>query len=321
MPTGKVKWFDAEKGFGFLSQEDGADVYVRSDALPEGTTTLKPGTRVEFGIAQGRRGDQALQVRILDAPGRRCRATSGRRSARSPRRWSPIVEDLIRLLDGVGEAYRHGRHPDRTTAGPVGQAAARAGRRARGLGLDAAGRHGRARGRSGRRARRSPYPATGTRRRASWPAPGPPSATSARHREPEPGVQRQRDADEATEHPGQLAASCRCGRRRWSAPARGRRAGSWSRATAWRATATRPAIRPSRASVEHAVEERGDQHDQPRRRPGPATTVDGRVDLLEHRRRARCRGRCPRPAAPMTMPSSSLGCSSRRSGSRAAGTP
>ena len=69
MPTGKVKWFDAEKGFGFLSQEDGPDVYVRSEALPEGVTTLKAGTRVEFGIAQGRRGDQALQVRVLDAPG------------------------------------------------------------------------------------------------------------------------------------------------------------------------------------------------------------------------------------------------------------
>ena len=36
MPTGKVKWYDAEKGFGFLSQEDGPDVYVRADALPEG---------------------------------------------------------------------------------------------------------------------------------------------------------------------------------------------------------------------------------------------------------------------------------------------
>ena len=68
MPSGKVKWYDAEKGFGFLSQEDGPDVYVHSDALPEGITTLKAGTKVEFGIAQGRRGDQALQVRVLDAP-------------------------------------------------------------------------------------------------------------------------------------------------------------------------------------------------------------------------------------------------------------
>jgi CspA family cold shock protein len=118
VPTGKVKWFDAEKGFGFLSQDDGPDVYVRSDALPEGTTTIKAGTRVEFGIAQGRRGDQALQVRILDRPQS---VTRSQRDARrkKPEEMVPIVEDLIRLLDGVGEAYRHGRHPDPRTAKPV----------------------------------------------------------------------------------------------------------------------------------------------------------------------------------------------------------
>lgn len=118
MPTGKVKWYDAEKGFGFLSQEDGPDVYVRAEALPEGTTSLKAGTRVEFGIAQGRRGDQALQVRILD------RAPSVARNQRDAKRkkpdeMAPIVEDLIRLLDNVGESYRHGRHPERATARPV----------------------------------------------------------------------------------------------------------------------------------------------------------------------------------------------------------
>ncbi len=118
MPTGKVKWYDAEKGFGFLSQEDGPDVYVRADALPEGTTALKAGTRVEFGIAQGRKGDQALQVRLLD------RQQSVARNQRDAKRKKPdematIVEDLIRLLDGVGEAYRHGRYPDRSTAKPV----------------------------------------------------------------------------------------------------------------------------------------------------------------------------------------------------------
>ena len=118
MPTGKVKWFDAEKGFGFLSQEDGPDVYVHNDALPEGVKTLTKGQRVEFGIAQGRRGDQALQVRILDAPPSVAR---GQQQARrkSPEEMGPIVEDLIRLLDGIGEAYRHGRHPDARTAKPA----------------------------------------------------------------------------------------------------------------------------------------------------------------------------------------------------------
>jgi CspA family cold shock protein len=118
VPTGKVKWYDAEKGFGFLSQEGGDDVYVRAEALPEGTTSLKAGTRVEFGIAQGRRGEQALQVRVLEAKASVARAQSHARRKR-PEEMVPIVEDLITLLDGVGEGYRHGRHPDARTAKPT----------------------------------------------------------------------------------------------------------------------------------------------------------------------------------------------------------
>jgi cold shock protein len=118
VPTGKVKWFDPEKGFGFLSQDDGPDVYVRSEALPAGVETLKSGTRVEFGIAQGRRGDQALQVRLLDTPASVVRNQAHARR-KKPEEMVPIVEDLIRLLDGVGEAYRHGRHPDARQARPT----------------------------------------------------------------------------------------------------------------------------------------------------------------------------------------------------------
>ena len=118
MPTGKVKWYDAEKGFGFLSREDGDDVYVRSSSLPQGVTTLKAGTRVEFGILSGRKGDQAHQVEVLDAPPS---VTQNRRAAqrRKPEEMVGIVEDLIRLLEGVEEAYRHGRHPEPKTAGPT----------------------------------------------------------------------------------------------------------------------------------------------------------------------------------------------------------
>ncbi len=110
-----MKWYDAEKGFGFLSQEDGPDVYVHADALPEGTATLKAGTKVEFGIAQGRRGDQALQVRVVDAP------ASVARNQRNAQRKRPeamvtIVEDLIKMLEGVEETYRRGRHPERASA-------------------------------------------------------------------------------------------------------------------------------------------------------------------------------------------------------------
>jgi CspA family cold shock protein len=111
MPTGKVKWYDADKGFGFLSQDDGGDVYVGAAALPEGVTTLKAGTRVEFGIAQGRRGDQALQVRVLEPVGSVSRAQANARR-KSPEDMVVIVEDAITMLDGLGEAYRHSRHPE-----------------------------------------------------------------------------------------------------------------------------------------------------------------------------------------------------------------
>lgn len=120
MPTGKVKWYDAEKGFGFLSQDAGEDVYVRSDALPSGVDTLKAGSRVEFGIVQGSRGDQALQVRLLDP------VTSVSKSQSQARRKDPeamavIVEDLIKMLDKIGEGYRHGRHPDNKVSKPAAQ--------------------------------------------------------------------------------------------------------------------------------------------------------------------------------------------------------
>lgn len=122
MPTGKVKWFDAEKGFGFLSQDDGPDVYVHADALPEGAAkSLKAGTRVEFGIAQGRRGEQALQVRLIDAP------ASVARNQRAAQRRKPeemvlIVESVIKLLDDVREGYEHGRPPTRDLARKVSPA-------------------------------------------------------------------------------------------------------------------------------------------------------------------------------------------------------
>ena len=55
MPTGRVKWFSLEKGFGFISNDEGEDVYLAAAALPEGVATVKPGTKLEFSIADGRR--------------------------------------------------------------------------------------------------------------------------------------------------------------------------------------------------------------------------------------------------------------------------
>ncbi|WP_030166023.1 cold-shock protein [Spirillospora albida] len=110
MPTGKVKWYDSDKGFGFLTRDDGGEVFVHSTALPGGTTSLKPGQRVEFGVAEGRRGQQALAVRVLDSlPS--VEKTIAKQRRKKPDEMVLITEDLIKLLDDVSNVYRRGKHP------------------------------------------------------------------------------------------------------------------------------------------------------------------------------------------------------------------
>lgn len=66
MMTGKVKWFNAEKGFGFIEREDGDDVFVHFSAIQsEGFKTLEEGQDVEFEIVEGNRGPQASNVSAL----------------------------------------------------------------------------------------------------------------------------------------------------------------------------------------------------------------------------------------------------------------
>lgn len=114
MPVGKVRFYDSEKGFGFLTKEGGGDVYVRSTALPDDVTALKPGQKVEFGVVEGRKGEQALSLRLVDAP-----PSLSKAARKSPEQMSVIVEDLIKMLDGVGNGYRRGKHPDARTGTKV----------------------------------------------------------------------------------------------------------------------------------------------------------------------------------------------------------
>lgn len=63
MVTGTVKWFSAEKGYGFIEQENGEDVFVHFSAIQgEGFKTLEEGQKVEFEITEGDRGPQATNV-------------------------------------------------------------------------------------------------------------------------------------------------------------------------------------------------------------------------------------------------------------------
>ena len=107
MPTGKVKWYDSEKGFGFLQTDEGEEVFLHASALPAGTLTLKNGTRCEFGVADGKRGMQALSVRVLEAPP--SISKGGRKDAED---MAIVLEDVIKLLDGYAANLRRGRYPD-----------------------------------------------------------------------------------------------------------------------------------------------------------------------------------------------------------------
>ena len=116
MPTGKVKFYDKAKGFGFATRDDGGDVFVPSSALPEGMDELKPGSRIEFGVAAGRRGEQALSVVVLEAPPT---LAGARRSADD---LQLMVEDVIKLLEArIQPGLRRGKHPDKETGKRVAQ--------------------------------------------------------------------------------------------------------------------------------------------------------------------------------------------------------
>src|SRR5215207_3700548 len=121
VPTGKVKFFDSEKGFGFVSGDGGeGDVFVPASALPEGVAGLKGGQRIEFSIAEGRRGAQALSVRLLD-PAPSVSVNRRVRDRKPADEMVVIVEDVIKLLDSVSESLRRGHYPDKAHGNKVAQ--------------------------------------------------------------------------------------------------------------------------------------------------------------------------------------------------------
>jgi CspA family cold shock protein len=65
--TGTVKWFNADKGYGFITREAGSDIFVHHSAInKEGFRSLDEGQRVEFVVTQGDKGPQAQEVTIVD---------------------------------------------------------------------------------------------------------------------------------------------------------------------------------------------------------------------------------------------------------------
>ena len=121
MPTGRVKWYEKEKGFGFLTSDDGADVFVHKAALPSGVDDLTAGQRVEFGVVDSRKGAQALGVKLLDAP-----PSLALRDAEARRRpaeeTASMIEDMIKVLENTAQpTLQRGRYPDKKASLKIAQ--------------------------------------------------------------------------------------------------------------------------------------------------------------------------------------------------------
>jgi CspA family cold shock protein len=118
VPTGKIKFFDADKGFGFVSVDEadgGGDVFVPASALPAGVTTLRGGARIEFSVVEGRRGSQAMNVHVLE-PAASVAVNRKVRDRKPAEEMVVIVEDAIKLLDNASNSLRRGRRPEKDHA-------------------------------------------------------------------------------------------------------------------------------------------------------------------------------------------------------------
>lgn len=115
MPIGKVRWYDADKGFGFVSNPDsGEDCFVGKAVLPQGVEELYPGQRIEFDFAAGRRGPQALRVTLIDPP------RAKRSHKHSPEELHGMIADMVTLMESkVQPSLRSGRYPERKEARQV----------------------------------------------------------------------------------------------------------------------------------------------------------------------------------------------------------
>lgn len=116
MPIGKIKWFDPARGYGFLTADDGHDVYLPASALPTGVRRVAKGTKVEFSEADGRRGPSALSVQIQ---GPRPSMVAAHRP--KPEDMAAVCEDLIKVLDKTGNSLRRGHYPAPQSAHRIAQ--------------------------------------------------------------------------------------------------------------------------------------------------------------------------------------------------------
>lgn len=112
MPTGHIKWYDPEKGFGFVTNPGSDDVFIGQLSLPEGVTELHKGQKVEYEMMSGRKGDQVSRIIELGPVPEEPRRRRQERKF-EPEQLQSMIQDVITLLEGIQPGLQHGRYPER----------------------------------------------------------------------------------------------------------------------------------------------------------------------------------------------------------------
>ncbi|MDO4631630.1 MAG: cold-shock protein [Corynebacterium sp.] len=120
MPIGKVKWYDPERGFGFISNPGDEDCFVSKSVLPDGVTELHRGQRVDFDFASGTKGPQALRIKLVDEPRARTRRIEHKYT---PEELGSLIADMVTTLEErVQPPLTAGRYPDRKEGKKIAEA-------------------------------------------------------------------------------------------------------------------------------------------------------------------------------------------------------
>lgn len=107
MPSGKVKWYDGERGFGFITSDEGGEVFLHASALPKDVPNPKPGLKCEYSIVASYKGPSAMNVTFSsELP------SVALNQRMDPENMVVVVEDLIKMLDLASNSLRRGRYPE-----------------------------------------------------------------------------------------------------------------------------------------------------------------------------------------------------------------